>query len=407
MKPLIIFALCSFININSFAQTSLGKNIVGENFRINSEILNENREIQVFLPKDYSESSNNYPVIYLLDGQRLFLHGVSLYQSLVEFKLTPEFIVVGITNVQSNRMRTFSAKAGDFSNYLEKEVVPFIDSRFRTSNKRLLYGWAYAGGFGLETFMAKPKLFDGFIISSPFPVSSKMERFSAFLSKNKTLDTFLYFSSDINEFGVKEGTEKLNTFLTNNTETKLRWHFRELVGEDHGSTPYAILYHGLKEYFENYREISFKDLKEFNKKGGMMFVKDYYNKRSKLYSLPNEMSVFTKYSLTRLAIRADNYNQFDAFVNGFKNNEFISVLRINWACSIAEFYLKNNKYKKAIEMYSFIADNNPKSSRPLNGLGDSYLGNGEKKAALKAYKKSISINSNQPELTTKIESLSN
>ncbi|MBG7631627.1 MAG: hypothetical protein IZT56_14515, partial [Bacteroidetes bacterium] len=285
------------------------------------------------------------------------------------------------------------------------EIVPFIASKYRTSNKRLLYGWAYAGGFGLETLMAKPKLFDGYIISSPFPVSSKIERFDAFLYKNKTIDTFLYFSSDLNEFGVKEGTEELNTFLTNNTESNLRWNFRELVGEEHRSTPYTTLYHGIKEYFENYREISFKDLKEFNEKGGMLFVKEYYNKRSKLYNLPNEMSIYTKYSITRLAIRADNYNQFDAFVHRFNKNEFIYALRINWACSIAEFYLKNNKYKKAIEMFSFIADNNPKSSRPLKGLGDSYLANGEKKAAVKAYKKSISINSNQPELKVKIESL--
>ena len=404
-KTIFLYCILLLGLLKSFSQASMGKNVVGENFKINSEILNEEREIQVFLPKDYSKTSKNYPVIYLLDGQRFFLYGVSLYQSFVEFKQTPEFIVVGITNVQSNRMQTFSSGASDFSNYLEKEIVPFIASKYRTSNKRLLYGWAYAGGFGLETLMAKPKLFDGYIISSPFPVSSKIERFDAFLYKNKTIDTFLYFSSDLNEFGVKEGTEELNTFLTNNTESNLRWNFRELVGEEHRSTPYTTLYHGIKEYFENYREISFKDLEEFNEKGGMLFVKEYYNKRSKLYNLPNEMSIYTKYSITRLAIRADNYNQFDAFVHRFNKNEFIYALRINWACSIAEFYLKNNKYKKAIEMFSFIADNNPKSSRPLKGLGDSYLANGEKKAAVKAYKKSISINSNQPELKVKIESL--
>lgn len=406
MKKTIVLYCILFLGVfNAFSQVSLGENVVGENFRINSEILNEEREIQVYLPKDYSKTNKNYPVIYLLDGQRFFLYGVSLYQSFVEFKQTPEFIVVGITNVEANRMHTFSARASDFSNYLEKEVVPFIDSKYRTSNKRLLYGWAYGGGFGLETLMAKPRLFDGYIVSSPYPVSNKIERFNAFLVKNETLDTFLYFSSDIYEFGVKGGTEELNKNLATNTETKLRWNFRELVGEEHRSTPYTTLYHGIKEYFENYREISFKDLKEFNEKGGMLFVKEYYNKRSKLYNLPNEMSVSTKYIITRLAIRADNYNQFDAFVNGFNKNEFIYAIRINWACTIAEFYLKNSKYKKAIEMFSFIADNNPKSTRPLKGLGDSYLANGEIKAAVKTYKKSISIEPNQPELKNKIESL--
>ncbi|MGK0412876.1 MAG: putative alpha/beta superfamily hydrolase/TfoX [Polaribacter sp.] len=397
-NTIVLYFILVFGLLKSFSQESLGENVVGENFSINSQILNEEREIQIFLPKDYAQTNKNYPVIYLLDGQRFFLYGVSLYQSFVEFKQTPEFILVGVTNVQSNRMQTFSAGASNFFNYLEKEVIPFIDSKYRTSKKRLLYGWAYGGGFGLETLMAKPKLFDGYIISSPYPVSSKIEKFNKFLSKNKTLDTFLYFSSDINEFGVKEGTEELKENLTNNTATKLRWRFRELVGEGHLSTPYTTLYHGIKEYFENYNEISFKDLKEFYEKGGMLFVKEYYRKRSKLYNLPDEMSVFTKYNITRLAIRADNYDQFDAFVNGFNKNEFIYTLRINWACTIADFYLKNNKYKKAIEMFSFITDNNPKSTRSLNGLGDSYLANGEKKAAIKSYKKSISLDSNQPEL---------
>lgn len=79
-----------------------------------------------------------YPVIYLLDGQRFFLYGASLIQSFSEFDMTPDFILVGITNVQSKRMRTFSADAKVFGEYLQNEVITFIDSIYRTSQKTII-----------------------------------------------------------------------------------------------------------------------------------------------------------------------------------------------------------------------------------------------------------------------------
>lgn len=230
-----ILAIILLFSFNSFSQEKGSPNIVGINHTINSNVLKENKNIQVYPPRDYASTNKSYPVIYLLDGQRFFLYGASLHQSFTEFNLTPDFIIVGITNQQSTRMNTFSAGAKDFAAYLEKEVIPIIDSNYRTSKKRLLFGWAYGGGFGIETLMSKPKLFDGYILSSPFPVSSKMKRFKSFTESNISLNTFVYFVSDSKEFGVKEGTEELSTFLNLNT-TKLRWKFRVLSGEDHRST---------------------------------------------------------------------------------------------------------------------------------------------------------------------------
>jgi len=363
---LIFFTLLFF---SCFSQEKTTVNTVGINHIITSKILNEDRQIQVYLPQGYSSSKKKYPVVYLLDGQRFFLFGASLHQTFTEFNLTPDFIVVGITNVQANRMRTFSARATKFAKFLENDVVKLINSTYRTSEKRLLFGWAYGGGFGIETLMHKPNLFDGYILSSPYPVSDKMDRFKSFVKKNNTQKTFLYFASDAKELGVKEGTEELSSFLNENT-TNLRWVFKVLSGEEHRSTVYPALYHGLQEYFEFYKEISFKDFNEFRLKGGIPFVRKYYTKRAELYNLPNEMSPFSRYDIIRKAIRVNDFNSFEELVSEFGSFKLMEKLRANWACNIADFYSKNNKKQKALKLYQFTTKTFPTSKRAQKGLND-------------------------------------
>ena len=369
MKNIFTIIVLALFATSSFAQEKGSPNIVGINHTINSEILKENKNIQVYLPKEYATTTKKYPVIYLLDGQRFFLYGASLLQSFTAFDLTPDFIVVGITNQQSTRMNTFSAKAKSFAEYLEKEVIPLINSSYRTSKKRLLFGWAYGGGFGIETLISKPHLFDGYILSSPYPVSSKMKRFKSFIEQHKSLNTFVYFASDAKEFGVKEGTEELATFLNLNT-TNLRWKFKVLSGEEHRSTVYPTLYHGIQEYFEAYREIQFKDLNEFITKGGIPYVKKYYSKRSKLYNLPNKIAPFTKYIMLRTAMRADNFAHFDEMYSTFGSDELLKVIRVSRACEVADFYIKNNKKQKALKLYQFITKAFPTSKKAQNGLSN-------------------------------------
>lgn len=369
MKNIFTIIVLALFATSSFAQEKGSSNIVGINHSINSNILKENKTIQVYLPKNYATSTKKYPVIYLLDGQRFFLYGASLVQSFSEFNLTPGFIVVGITNVQANRMRTFSAGAKEFGEYLQEEVVSFIDANYRTSEKRLLFGWAYGGGFGIETLMSKPTLFDGYVLSSPYPVSSKMKRFKEFIKSNKELNTFVYFVSDTKEFGVKEGTGELNAYLKEN-KTNLRWTFKELSGENHLSTVYPALYHGIQEYFENYTQISFTDLEDFNNKGGLKYVKQYYKKRHKLYGLSKDLAPFTKYAIVRLAIQANEFNSFENLFSQFGSYKLIVELRASWACVIADFYVKKDKKQEALKLYQFITKTFPTSKRAQKGLSD-------------------------------------
>jgi hypothetical protein len=217
-----------------------------------------------------------------------------------------------------------------------------------------------------------------------------MDNFKNFVTKNNKLNSFFYFASSDKELGVKEGTEELSSFLSE-SNSNLRWNFKILSEEEHRSTPYPALYHGILDYFENYRELSFSSLEDFNKTGGMPYVYSYYKKRSDLYNIPNEMSLFTKYNLTRLSIRSNDFKQFEAFIKEFKDHKFIGSLRVNRACTIADFYIKNNEKNKALILYQFIATKHPKSIRVYESLGDLYKSIGNQNKANEAYKKSTDL----------------
>ncbi|WP_298895054.1 alpha/beta hydrolase-fold protein [uncultured Psychroserpens sp.] len=360
---------------------------VGETITLKSEILKENREIQIFLPDSYQETDNTYPVLYVLDGQRYFLHAVSLHKTFVGFRQTPEFIIVGITKKQSERNRNFSSNAKTFLNAIEQDIIQYVDTNYRTSEDRLLFGWAYAGGFTIEALINKPNLFNAYIAASPFPASEKINAVDSLISHNTNFDKLLYFTSDINEGVVRDGTIALNELLINKAPESMRWNFREFIGEEHISTPFSTLYHGMITYFEYYPELQFNTLKEFLNAGGLESVYSYYQKRASRYGFPAELSDWTMFSITRNAMRADDFEQFDKLVNTFQPTDFMSRLRVSRACSIAEFYLKHKQYDRAIDLFNLLAEKHPNAVQPLYGLGDTYKALKKERKSSLYYKK--------------------
>ena len=365
MKGLITI-LTFLLVFQSSAQTG-EPNVVGENIIIESEVLKASKHIQVHLPNEYHKSNQNYPVVYLLDGQRFFLYGVSLYQSFKAFDTAPDFIVVGVTNNEATRMATFSSNGEQFLNYLKSEVIPYVDKNYRTSNKRLLYGWAYAGGFVMETFMKSPDLFDGLILSSPYPIEIKIDRIRLFLEDNKDLSTFMYYSSYETENGVREGTSAL-TSLLETEQSKLRWHFKDLPGELHRSTPYSTLYHGILAYFNFYQNFSVSNLDQFNKLGGLAYYDSYYLKRHQLYGKDLEPPAFSKYGILRLAKDANEFETFKQFHKELGGDELIKKLRASWACILAEYYLSNHDNKEAKKIFQIVLNESPEYERAIEGL---------------------------------------
>jgi uncharacterized protein len=180
-------------NVESLNKTTSNSFVIGNIDTIYSYVLSENRIINIYLPDGYcTDSTKTYPVIYLLDGSanEYFIHVVGLinFFTLPWINRMPKSIVVGISNVNRNRDLTFYtsskvdfyATAGlkkkyfpvtggseKFILFLEKELQPYIEKKYKTSSSKAIIGQSLGGLLATEILLKKPYLFDTYLIMSP------------------------------------------------------------------------------------------------------------------------------------------------------------------------------------------------------------------------------------------------
>lgn len=171
---------------NKTTQTETTKPFVlGVIEEIQSKELAEKRILNIYLPEGYNQDdSTKYPVIYLLDGSadEDFIHIVGLVQfnSFEWINQVPKSIVVGIATVDRRRDFTFpttieedkksyptTGHSDKFIAFIEKELQPFIENKYRTNISKTIIGQSLGGLFATEILLKKPTLFNKYIIISP------------------------------------------------------------------------------------------------------------------------------------------------------------------------------------------------------------------------------------------------
>src|SRR5690606_37465006 len=159
--------------------------ILGVIHEIQSKELNETRILNIYLPEEYNpKDTTKYPVIYLLDGSadEDFIHIVGLVQfnSFEWVNQVPKSIVVGIATVDRRRDFTFpttvtedksanptSGHSNRFISFIEKELQPYIQEKYKTSSSKTIIGQSLGGLLATEILFKKPELFNKYIIVSP------------------------------------------------------------------------------------------------------------------------------------------------------------------------------------------------------------------------------------------------
>jgi enterochelin esterase-like enzyme len=379
MNKLILFTLIvASFSSKTFAQFIELDNVIGKKYIIKSDVLNEDRTIQVYTPESYITSTNKkYPVLYILDGQRLFLHGVSVIQSFTaQFNLSPDIIVVGINNKYPDRFNHFLGT--DFLDFIEEELITYIDAKYQTSDERLIFGWEYGGAFVIGSIIDRPHLFDAHIAASPYPIhedrfdgTSRIDMLKEKLEQ--PFSSFVYFTVSANEGMVEDGTNQLEALLKNKAPKTLQWDYRVIEGAEHRATAYPGLYHGLRSYYHNYPELQFKDLADFKARGGMEFVNEYYKGRTKRFGFSEDLTPWSMFALTRNAIRADSFADFELFMAEFKDKDMLNRIRLSRAMSLATYYIKYNKFKNALNVYQELNKKDASSALLQNAIGYVYI----------------------------------
>ncbi len=387
-KLISIFLLLSFVKL---AGQATSDHIVGKRVSIQSEVLGQERELLIHLPESYTKTDKQYPVLYLLDGQRWFLQGVSYQKLFDEYGYSPEFIVVGIATNDSPRFGFF-ANSDRLLDFLELEVISYIDNSFRTSEEKILFGWQFGGAFAIHALAKKPGLFNASLAASPIPLNHQIEEPLRSLSEPNAL----FIGTSKNEDQVNTGVNRLVEFLEKKPSTQLRWQHKILEIEKissfgHRTTPLGVLYHGLRFYYEDYPLLEFDQLEDFTNAGGFDYVTSYYDKRGEKYGISNEIPQEGMFFLVRLGLDAEHFPTFHQFMNSFLETDFLENINMGWGTRYAEFYLANDYPDGAEMVYEILMRRFPESGRPVNGLGDVFAKRGDAKEAERYYRNAIQL----------------
>jgi predicted alpha/beta superfamily hydrolase len=240
---------------------------IGDKIEFQSEILNENRSLNIYLPNGYSKDSlKTYPVIYLLDGSidEDFIHisGLVQFGSFSWINMIPESIVVGISNIDRKRDFTYptanikdkkdfptTGKSEDFINFIEKELQPFIKNNYKTSSVNTLIGQSLGGLLATEILFKKPELFDNYIIVSPslwWDDESLLKYTPILYTSKKSIFIAVGKEGQIMERTAKELYDKLKLLKTENTNL----YFEFFENQNHGDALHLAVYNAFEKIFK-------------------------------------------------------------------------------------------------------------------------------------------------------------
>ena len=275
MKKLILLLL--FIPLISFGQT-LPKKIsetefsIGKSIKIESKILDEIRDLNIYLPLNYSSSSlKTYPVVYLLDGSKdedfIHISGIVQFGSFSWINMLPESIVVGIGNVDRKRDFTSpsqnkldqkefpnSGKSDKFIRFLQNEVQKYVESNYRTNNIKTIIGQSLGGLLATEILLKKPELFDNYIIVSP---SMWWNDEKLLQTKPKPYDSnkSIYIAVGKEGETMERTTKELYNKLNKNKKENTTLFFKFMKNKTHGDALHNAVYNAFELIFKDKQEM--------------------------------------------------------------------------------------------------------------------------------------------------------
>ena len=271
MKKLVTVFLTLIFALAAHAEDSI---LLGTSTSLESKVLGENRPYMVYLPPSYAVSENTYPVIYLLDGDTHRFKGfVGVLESLSTETLerqVQESIVISIPNTNRSRdltpstlkewkfkgrvLDTFeqTGNAHHFAKFLEQELIPAIDNKYRTSQKRVLVGESFGGLFAASILLKSPSLFTDYLIIDPTSLWDNDYLNRTFNASNRNSkaspDVFFAFAnnSHLGEIGLtnyKWGATFASSIIDNANGIAQQQYFEN---ETHGTVAFLAWYNGLK-----------------------------------------------------------------------------------------------------------------------------------------------------------------
>ncbi|MDB5133664.1 MAG: Enterochelin esterase [Mucilaginibacter sp.] len=198
------------------------------------------RDVMVWLPPSYNRSPNKkYPVLYVHDGQNVFMPG-SIYSgewrldeiadSLIKTGATEEFIIVAINNTKDRWVEYSGTPEGmNYLKFIVNNLKPFIDKNYRTKpdkNNTAIMGSSMGGLISFYMVWLYPNVFSKAACLSSGFAYDEGQLISKFAASSKKLPgTRLYLDcgdQDLDKYFLIDN-EKMKALLNKHPEIQVMY----------------------------------------------------------------------------------------------------------------------------------------------------------------------------------------
>ncbi len=363
-SAILLISTVSFIGREATAQTQSTNIIIGQTLTLSSKTFGRDVPVQVRVPNGYSTGSTRYPVLYVLNSYP-FAFTCGTVELLAGNMEIPEMIVVGVPPFDRGYVPTPFEERGegptpvDLSiQFLKEELIPYVDTNYRTNAYRILYGHSVGGLFTMYTLFNHPDLFTAYLAGSPWFQSldqywlKNIEK----MAKVRNLDDkFLHMTVGNEETQLTIDTyQELEKWMKAQSLGGLTWK-SEWVDGNHGSMVGRVIYEGLAFFFTGWRipqsELVDGDIDKID---------------------------------AQIKIKAAKWEKY-----GFDASSIIPESQIN---ALGYFFINRKDLDRAIKALTYNVRRFPKSFNAHDSLAEAYMIKGDKENAIKYYKMAIELN---------------
>jgi len=268
-----------------------------ERIVIKSQVLGEERTVLVRTPAAYARGSERFPVLYMTDGDAHIQHTSGTVSFLARNARMPEMIVVGITNTDRTRDLTptrveraadnpnarfpTSGGADKFLKFIETELIPLVESKYRTQPYRVLAGHSLGGLFAVHAMLTRTELFNSYVAVSPslqWDNFLLIERAKEFFKARKDLNRTLFTSLGNEPGDIGDAFKLFREVLEKQQVQGFSWQAVQYEDEDHGSVVLRSHYAGLRKVFDGWQFP--RDSNTGAVAGGLKGIEEHYRKLS-------------------------------------------------------------------------------------------------------------------------------
>lgn len=243
---------------------------------LSSQVLNEDRKVFIRLPKGY-DKAYSYPLIIRTDGNFNLARWDEVLSSLAEQGRVEDAILVSIPNQfwtetrnrdlvppyarknvaiearpESDNDPAIFGRADRFLQFVESELLPYLEANYSINDNRVLSGFSAGGSFVLYTMVTKPALFDGYFAFSPaawYDDSVVVKEFAKSLANIQGKPKYIYLSIGGAENDIITGSFRgLLEALEQHAPANVRWGHSISEGAGHSQNPVVSVPLALSEY---------------------------------------------------------------------------------------------------------------------------------------------------------------